>query len=328
MCDRNPKHLWILGKLKDAISNPRNTKTEREQLERAKKVYETNCATCRIGSNDSICLSIALDELLRMMPDKRGDVYPWRNYEWDYGNYVNNNYSAVATGSSEDAGLFTNIGIFFKLISGFVSDPNPADNSIAGGRSIADSSSDFPVFECRGREARCVARHKVIRNSPSADEPPYKDPFFNKALTGTRSSSYFIRVGKCDRPDITDAEDCTKRGYDWNHSKGQCTQGRYAYMDNSPSSVPLMRGYIPSVAADSLAFTPVSLGLAFEGKDTYGMRVQDCPVVENNPSNPSPVKETFVGGAGTQSEPASPLVVFAWGFVAGLLIHELIIYRK
>jgi hypothetical protein len=67
------------------------------------------------------------------MPDKKGDVYPFRNYEWSYSNYVNNNYSASATGSSERNGLFRNMGIFMRLVGGFISDPNPADNSIAGG---------------------------------------------------------------------------------------------------------------------------------------------------------------------------------------------------
>ena len=316
MCDKNPRHLWILGKLKDAISNPQNTTTEKKQLEKAKLVYEQNCQTCRKGSNDSICLDLALNELLRLMPDKRGDVYPWRNYEWDYSNYVNNNYSARATGSSENAGLFNNMSIFFKLISGFISDPNPADKSIAGGNSIDDRASDFPVFECDGKKERCKSRHVVMRNSPSANEPPYKDPFFNKSLTGTRSSSYFVKIGKCDRPDITDAEDCTQRGYDWNHSKGECTQGRYAYMDNSPSSVPFMRGYIPSVASDSLALTPGSLGLAFTGNSSYGMKVQECPKVNTKETN----TEKFAVETDNMD-----IMIFAWGFIAGLLVYELYI---
>jgi hypothetical protein len=315
MCDSNPKHLWILGKLNDAISNPQNTTTEKKQLERAKLVYEQNCQTCRKGSNDSICLQLALDELLRMMPDKRGDVYPWRNYEWDYTNYVNNNYSARATGSSEDAGLFKNMSIFVKLIRGFISDPNPADDSIAGGTSIKDRASDFPVFECDGKEKRCESRLEVTRNSPSANKPPYKDPFFDKSLTGTRSSSYFVKIGKCDRPDITSAEECTKRGYDWNHSKDECTQGRYAYMDNSPSSVPLMRGYIPSVASDAISLTSPSLGLAYRGYNSYGMKIQECPNVI-----PKETIEKFDDGSNTMN-----IMIFTWGFLAGLLIYELYI---
>jgi hypothetical protein len=315
MCDKNPTHIYIVEKLKMAIANPTNTTTEKKQLEKAKLVYEQNCATCKRGSNDKECLELALDELLRQMPDKKGDVYPWRNYEWSYSNYVNNNYSASATGSSERNGLFRNMGIFMRLVGGFISDPNPADNSIAGGRSVTDRSSDFPVFECRGKEARCVARHQVIRNSPSGDSPPYNDPFFNKSTTGTRSSSYFVKVGKCARPDITDAETCTGRGYDWDKSKGACSQGRYAYMDNSPSSIPLLRGLVPSIASDSLAITPGAIGLAFSGNDSYGMKVQECPAVTEEGFRVS-------GRSGRMS-----VSIFAWGFVAGLILHELYVCR-
>lgn len=279
MCDKSPYHQLILTQLNLALEKEEISPTEKTQLVEAKKVYEQNCSTCKNASNDSECVSMALEELLRMMPGKdKWKIYPWKNYEWDYGNFIDNNFSAKATGSS-DRGLLKNLMIFFRLFDAYVIDPNPGTASIPGGRYMGDRDSDYPVY-CvnNNNRQRMKARFDVGNNSPSNSSPPYDDPFFkNKPLAGVHSSSYFVRVGSCPRDDITDRDECAKKNFEW--KSNNCFQPRYAYMNNEPLPIRKIQGTIPSIVYSGLALTPGKVGNAFSGKSNSRMIVQDCPNV-------------------------------------------------
>ncbi len=118
----------VLEKLKSENSPDVN------KVQDALKVYLEDCTICtKEGQNDYVCHNIALEKLMRQMPIIRDSVYPWKNYDWNYGNFIDNNYSAKATGSSPDGSkYFNNLKIFFKIMGAYLLDPNPNNNSVAG----------------------------------------------------------------------------------------------------------------------------------------------------------------------------------------------------
>ena len=288
MCDRSPYHQYILTQIKLTLESEELTPTEKKQLEEARKVYETNCTRCKKGASDDVCISMALDELLRMVPGKdKWKIYPWKNHNWSYGSFIDNNFSAAKTGSSPN-GLLNNLLIFIKFYRAYVRDPNPGTGSIAGGTSMGDTESDYPVF-CNepNMTSRLAARFDVAKNSPTNDKPPYDDPFFNKPLAGVRASSYFVRVGSCPREDITDREECAKKNFEW--KSDQCYQPRYAYMNNEPFPKRKVQGAVPSFTYSAAAMNTANIALAFTGKSNRRMTVQECPKVTKQPP-----KESFL----------------------------------
>jgi hypothetical protein len=301
MCDKNPYHQFIIAKLNLALENQELAPTEKKQLEEAKSKYEETCSRCKKDtSNHESCIKFALDELLRMLPSQdKWKVYPWRNYDWDYGEFINNNFSATATGSSPD-GLFKNLLLFFRYIDAYITDPNPGTASIAGGTSMTDRESDFPVY---GVDRNNYMQYKTVfeltRSSDTNNKPPYDDPFFKKfPLAGMGASSYFVRVGSCDRGDITDREECAKNNFEW--KSGNCYQPRYAYMSNEspPKGSFSLQGTVPSIIHSTLAFSPGKVMNAFQGKSNSRMQVQECPPVGGegfvdlyNPRPPKPYKQ-------------------------------------
>lgn len=268
------------------------------QLQAALDQYYVDCTTCKKqGDNDYKCLNTAIEKLLRNLPFAYQSVYPWKNYDWDYGNYVDNQYSAQATGSSGRGSLsqvMKNLSIFIQLLRGYLTDPNPGAKSKAGS---TDSASDYPIYGCQGNNAKgCQATWKVKNSGP--EKAPYPDPFFNRSTTGENASSYFVRVGSCAQPVKSEVE-CTKKGYHW-YSTG-CFSDRYAWINNTPGlqlnlgkgSVTLGKGYFPTLANDLLSLTPDKMLFAMLGKDITGyMELQKCPTV----------KETFTSSYDSLSQ--------------------------
>lgn len=301
-------------------SNPQK-KRELVLLKKALRVYLNDCRICKAGNNDYNCLKEASLKLQRQLPFIRDSVYPWKNYDWDYGNFIDNNYSAKATGSSSSGRAYiSNMWIWLKLLDAYITAANPNHKSVAGGR---NKYSDYPIYGCSGNARRgCQAWHKV--KTRTKQKPPYADRFFKKQLKGEASSSYFTKVGECPRPDITDPKKCISMGFNWKEDaidkvfdkitgtkskvSGICSQPRYIYLNNKPGlelrtlgtprigkippvpSIKLgkLKGYIPSLANDLLSLTPDKLFKAFSGKNVPGhMIVQDCPKIK------IPVKENF-----------------------------------
>jgi|688.fasta_scaffold478731_2 hypothetical protein len=258
-CAKDPRHIATRIFLKANL-------TEDEYNKRMKKYIEE----CKICVNDAECLAQARTNLSR---DKT--TYPWPNYDWDYSNYVDNNYSAQATGSNADAGVFKNLGAGIKVAKGFLTEPNPGENSKPN---LWNNDGDFPIYGCQGSRLDGCKKWWNVRNRANLGKP-YDDPFFNQYSTdGVNSSSYYLKVGVCDRKDITNETDCVKRGYNW--VNGRCHQDRYAYMDNTGGIKPF-RGLVPSMTTDLLAFNPLYIMNSFIGSDSPYMKIQDCPNIEN-----------------------------------------------
>jgi hypothetical protein len=279
-----------------------------DTIKKSLEIYNKDCSTCKGESNsDAKCLQVALTKLYRQMPFNKHSIYPWSNYEWDYSNFIDNNYSAAATGSTTSgswSSLYKNMDIFFKLFQAYVTAPNPSKRSKAGG---TNKYSDYPIYGCRGNNSKsCKVLHKV--KTTNKDGVPYKSKFFNKKLDGEYSSSYFVKVGTCPRPDIKDSDKCIKGGYTWITSPidtalaklsggipdGSCHQGRYMFINNQPGlkiktlsvggipsiNLGTMKGFVPSLANDVLSLTPDKLYNAFTGKNVKGhMILQKCPTI-------------------------------------------------
>jgi hypothetical protein len=271
MCDSDPRHT--IGK--QIVRSRVGEEEYQKRLER----YNKDCNIC---GNDAKCLSQTLTNLTRGV-----ETYPWLNYDWDYSNYVDNNYSAKATGSTPAKGnVINNIGAGLKIMRGFITEPNPGKDSIAGGKNIGDRTSDFPVFGCEGnRRESCQKLWQVKQNGQLGK--PYDDPFFNNhPTTGEASSSYYFKVGVCNRKDIASKEDCDKKGYNWNGSN--CIQDRYAYMNNKGGMNLLgvdVKGYLPSLGTDMISFAPNYIINAYRGKSSKYMKIQDCPETFQNPTD-------------------------------------------
>ncbi len=269
----------VLEKLKSENSPDIN------KVQDALKVYLEDCTICtKEGQNDYVCHNIALEKLMRQMPIIRDSVYPWKNYDWNYGNFIDNNYSAKATGSSPDGSKYiNNLKIFFKFMSAYLLDPNPNNNSVAGG---TDSNSDYPKYGCEGNnEIFCKARNKVINKNPQ--DIPYDDAFLKKhSLNGVESSSYYIKVGTCPQNKYKNKDNCIKNGFDW--VSDSCYSNRYAFINNTPglkltnifkpdSTVTVGKGYIPSLVNNMASLSSDKIFKSMLGKDVPGfLEIQPC----------------------------------------------------
>jgi len=275
------------------------TKKELHETKDALDRYIEDCNKCaREGRSDYKCMLAAKTNLSRRIPLFAKSVYPWKNYDWDYANYVSNNYTTSHTGATTSGsirGMYNNARAIIKLINGLTDDPIPNKYSRAGQR---DKNSDYPSFkECT--DPGCVTTQKV-KNSFRQNKPT-KDKFLNKIVDGEYASSYFVRIGSCPRHDIKTQKECEKRGYTWtpnvmdkvmkkimkkknavnNNDSGSCNQPRYGFIDNSPKTFingSKMKGIIPSLANDFMALSPDKiLATAMGASLSDSFVLQQCP---------------------------------------------------
>lgn len=339
-CDGSAEFLKFADMLTRLRDEKKITPQQYNAIYPAVRRYLEDCSYCkRYGENASSCHNQALLNLFRSMPFIHQSVYPWVNYDWDYGSFINNNYSAQATGSDSKGDMFRNFGIFFKLMDAYLFAPNPNSASIAGG---TDSNSDFSVYGCQGNNrTQCLATNYVRTREPLP--APYSDPFFQQQpLRGEGASSYYMKVGYCPRADKKTKADCETKGYEWTPSKntknpetdGSCSQPRYAYLNNSPglelNPIPgtpslKLKGYFPSLANDFLSLTPEKLLLSMTGHNVPGhLVVQPCP------ENGKPPEEGFL--VSTEPEPWNvPLPLSlqkqneSWSAIFGVLVAIVVI---
>ena len=271
--------LLGISELEKVSKKDLSLKKQLRILRKALRDYQYDCNYCKSRANsDQKCMNEALVKLARQMPFIKDSIYPWKNYDWDYGNYIDNNYSAKATGSSSDGRAYINNSkIFIKLFNAYIFNANPDSKSRAGGK---NKSSDYPIYGCQGNNRNNCLVWNYIKNR-NRQNAPYRSSFFNKNTSGEHSSSYFIKVGKCARPDINNQKKCLDRNYEWTRIddyNGMCYQPRYAYLNNKPGLDSKLKGYIPSQINDILSLSPDKLFTAYQGLDIPGyLNVQKCP---------------------------------------------------
>lgn len=276
------------------------SKKDYNETKQALAKYKRDCAKCmREGGGDYKCMHQAKQNLLRGIPMLGKAIYPWKNYDWNYANHVSNNYSPWATGAKPKPTIsqaFTNARAFIKLINGIGFDANPNSKSKAGEN---NKNSDYPYMPECSKNRACVATQQV-KNSFN-QKKPYNDKFLNMKTDGEYSSSYYFRVGDCPRHDIKDRATCESKGYTWTpnifdmavnklkkkngndgqSAPGNCSQPRYAFIDNSPKPFfngSNAKGFLPALANDILSLTPDKLLGQFMGASiSNSYYIQSCP---------------------------------------------------
>jgi hypothetical protein len=276
------------------------TKKEIRQIKRALDLYKKECRICaRETGNYYKCLEAAAQNLYRRIPMFSKNIYPWKNYDWDYSNYIANNYSVEATGAkvgNRISHLYRNLNALSKVIGGLIDDPIPNKKSVAARYS---RNSDYPKFSECG--TKCHGTEKVDNAlGRQLYRPPTTDSFLRKKLHGKYSSSYFVKIGSCPRRDIVTMRECQRKGYTWSpniadrimkkmqknknvvrNESGSCSQPRYLFIDNSAKPFingSNMQGMIPSIANDILSLSPDKLVNAAMGKSMTGnFEIQQCP---------------------------------------------------
>lgn len=252
------------------------SKRDLEEIKNALGQYIIECEKCTstIG-NDYNCIQRAKVNLKRRIPFIRDMIYPWKNYEFDYGNYVRNNYSPSNTGATGEGsfnGIYKDVKAFIKLLDGFISDPIPNTKTQAG---IDD------VNRCEDNDMNCKMTQE-IRNSYKQDAPT-DDEFMKNRLEGEYSSSYYVRIGYCPRPDISERNNCESKGYTWLPEVKTCSQPRYAFIDNTPKAFfngSNMRGMIPSIAEDINSMSPDKIYGGIMGYSVGNkFQIQSCPKI-------------------------------------------------
>ncbi len=267
-----------------------------DTMEDALQKYYKECSLCASeGRNDYKCMEQVETNLLRRFPYDKNKIYPWKNYDWNYANYVTNNYSIKNTGATTDGSfdsLRKNANAFAKLVDGFIKDPIPNDLSKSAEN---NRNSDYPSINECNNSPMCRTTQKVRQNL--SQDTPNKDTFFNKKVDGQYSSSYYFRVGSCPRDDITSEKKCNDMGYTWTpidktKGTGNCSMDRYAFVDNSPKSFfngSDTKGLVTTMANDLSLLSPDKIFASLTGKsisDSYV--IQPCPNI-----NQEQIKENF-----------------------------------
>ena len=241
-------------------------------------------ARCK-ATGDMTCTLSATQKKLRDTKFLKGSVYPWKNNDFNYRNYVDNKYSPVLNRISNKTDIkttFNNIDILVtELAPALVDAAMPNDSSKAA---VAGVNSD--LIKCKTNNASSACNIKRdIQKSYSKQTIPYPD--FTKdvnaynpnllKLNGRNSSSYFLKVGTCPVTKYTDKISCEGAGYKWggNFISGTCNKPKLAFVDNSPGYLGL-DGMIPTLGKDILQFTPDKIITVLMGGDVPGFSIMPC----------------------------------------------------
>jgi len=275
------------------------SKKDIQKSRKALDIYLKECNICaKDAANDYKCHKYAKENLNRRLPGFGNMIYPWKNFDWDYGNHVSNNYQPKHTGATKNTNiraLYDNVKAFIKVVNGLVDDPIPNSRSKAG---VRDKNSDYPPFDdCN--DFRCIAAQSV--KNGFTQKAPSKDEFLKKKLDGEYSSSFYVKIGGCPRNDIKSEKDCESKGFSWTPNKmeqimskfnkrnknsaqkisGSCSQPRYMFIDNSPKTFfngSKMKGLLPSLGANFMALSPEKVfGAAMGMSSSDHMVLQQCP---------------------------------------------------
>lgn len=248
-----------------------------------------NIFDCRAAGGETMydCIKEAEQRFVRRTDIFKDLVYPWKNFDWDYTRFIDNNYNARATGATTEGSigaLFDNTGAMVKLAKGFIIDPNPSNNARAAD---TDLTLCDRVPSINRQSCHVINR---IKRSYNSQQTPRNSQFFDKPLDGKNSSSYFYKWGTCQTKDLE--TDCKNKNFQWLDNK--CYKPRYHYITNEPgldftklSDNVFTRlanklggsieGNIPSAINDVLSLNPDQLTKVFENKQQGDYVPEPCP---------------------------------------------------
>jgi hypothetical protein len=247
----------------------------------------------------------------------RDVIYPWNNRDWDYRQFVKNNYSPEKLGLSKDtsiSALIKNIEILVKQMESLIANPNPDENSRAGVSDIPLSNNPNLDVIKKIRDEIEILKLDTKKNKTKIDDlykmlvtsfvnpkkigardygiiadltqsPPNNSSFFNRKLDGKNSSSYFIQNGFCKTPDNENS--CKEKNYKWLGDK--CYKPKYLYIDNSPGlkigKVKGLQGLVPSMINSISQLTPDNFMGILNGYSVSGLEIEKCSEHFSNRSN-------------------------------------------
>tara|TARA_Y100000590_G_scaffold467683_1_gene647443 strand:+ start:1 stop:894 length:894 start_codon:yes stop_codon:yes gene_type:complete len=234
----------------------------------------------------------------------KGSVYPWRNNDFKYVNYVKNKYDPVMAKLSTGTKIsdtFNNINLMVDdLAPALITDAMPNSKSKA---SVSGSNSD--LINCSGKNNTPACKTmQEIQKSYLKQAVPYKNfekdikqagfPSLSKAINGRNSSSYFLKVGSCPLPKLKSRVDCfaADTKYNWTGSviKGECSKPKFAYVNNTPGYMGL-DGMIPTLGKDILELSPDKFISVLMGGSVDGFKVIPCTENFKNKTNDLSQKE-------------------------------------
>lgn len=273
-----------------------------------------NVRDCKRAGGQSMneCVDLARERYVRRIPPFDELVYPWRNFDWDYTRYIDNNYNSDETGATSKGNfpaIFKNPRALFRLMKGFTVDPNPAPNSISTISDVTICSKIAP-----SERASCEVMNRIRRSYLGQKKPNgLSGRFGNNRLNGESSSSYYYKWGSCVTKDKNPIV-CKRKGYQY--IGGKCFKPRYHFIRNEPGmdfsklrmNLPTntkdekfnkfargtntatdlmaktanaatggMKGSIPSTINDMISFNPFQQLAVYNGTDMGDYEVEQCP---------------------------------------------------
>jgi len=253
--------------------------------------FTVNSEQCQ-GNFD--CIKNATTKLSRdtILKDK---VWPWQNFDWDYSQYIDNNYTPKELGITSDptwAALGKNIKGMAKLGAQMLLLPNPPNNAVSG-KTDATNCLKRAQTLCKGSRGTCVQQQKKIcdknnsiKNSYSKLKPIYSKMKTIKPTTKGSSSSYFIQTGTCPT-EITEEESCLDKDYNW--LSGKCWRPKYAHVDNKA-----FLGSFPSLVNDVVQLNPFNVIKVLKKKPAKGFRSFSCDELETFDTKKTPTNIPIV----------------------------------
>ena len=265
-----------------------------EYLEQLQKMFSEIKQCLNGGSFGIQCAAEITNKYIRKLSFMKNLIYPWRNYDWDYTEFVKKNYNTKLLGASGDGtigAIVHDVDAILKIIEGLLFDANPADNSAASNPSSSKNDLVDCLNQSGGLSCRILNAAKI---SSLNQKKPYDSKFFNKKIDGQHSSSYFVQVGMCPSK-ITDKSMCESKGFNWipnplaelpemlrgpDTKPGSCYKGRYAYINNKPGykigQIEDMNGLIPSLINDMVDISPDKIMAVAMGQGVSGLDLQKC----------------------------------------------------
>jgi hypothetical protein len=249
-----------------------------------------NINDCRSAGGQTMfdCVKEAEQKYIRSTDLFKDLVYPWKNFDWDYTRFIDNNYNARATGATSQGSiqaLFANTGAMVKLAKGFIIDPNPNNNSSAANSDLA-LCDRVPAVNRRS----CEVINRIKRSYINQPVPENNNSFFNKQLNGKKSSSFFYKWGTCKTKD--NEINCKNKKHQW--SNNVCYKPRFHFIKNEPGMdftklsdnvftqlanqlSGSIQGNIPSTINDVLSFSPTQISSVYEQKPYGDYEPEPCP---------------------------------------------------
>ncbi len=245
----------------------------------------------------------------------KNSVYPWLNHDYDYQQFVKNNYTPEKMGISPEPCIDVTIKDGIRLpnyIKAAMFDAIPNIHSQAGRDDVDPKNKEL----------------KEIRSKYQNFTEPYPGfmkeypEYFPHGIQGEFASSYFLHTGYCPTK-ITSKSECDKKGYTWipNPIKlpealvkffpeaetinnfGGCQKPRYSYVNNQSGDITgMMKGIVPTIGKNVLDLNPVSfLSIFMTGSSPNG-DFQPLPCREGFTNKPEMTMSTSMSKSKSKSK--------------------------